>query len=270
MKATVKRVGNKISVSCTPYRQKAKSRGPKNPNNERTSQSISAAKRAIHEIVLCNDWEYMVTLEFSPKVVKQMGGSDTIIKMILQWFRNIKKRDRRYKDLKWLLVPEPYTDRRKKLHLHGFLSGVPYSELIEWSNVKGRKPAAVRAKIKEGRKVYTWPVYRQKFGFCLLACAGSAEDVYRWGQYVKKSLVDARHYRASGQHLYYGSRGLSKAEVLAQGDISACGAQYIKAIAEKSYAHRMAPGEHIYGRTYILDADVVQTQKIEKIISKQE
>lgn len=266
MKVTVKKVGDEIAVSCTPHRQQAKVRKPKNPSNERTSQSISAAKRAIHEIALCNDWEYAVTLEFSPKVVKRMGNSDAIIRTILQWFRNLKKRDCGYKDLEWLLVPEPYTDRRKKLHLHGFLCGLPATVLSAWSQIKGRKPASIRAKIKAGKAVFCWPEYQKKYGFCLLESVDSASSKRKFEHYIKKSLVDARRYRGSGQHLYFCSRGLRRAEVVAQGNISAAAAAYVKDHAEKAYAHRTAPGEPIYGYTYILDDNVVQPQKIKNII----
>lgn len=266
MKVTVKKVGDEIAVSCTPHRQQAKVRKPKNPSNERTSQSISAAKRAIHEIALCNDWEYAVTLEFSPKVVKRMGNSDAIIRTILQWFRNLKKRDCRYKDLEWLLVPEPYTDRRKKLHLHGFLCGLPATMLSAWSQIKGRKPASIRAKIKAGKAVFCWPEYQKKYGFCLLDAVGSPEAKGKFEYYIKKSLVDARRYRGSGQHLYFCSRGLRRAEIVSKGHLSVYGEQYIKANAEKSYAHRIAPGEPIYGYTYLFDDNVVPTQEIKNII----
>lgn len=270
MKVTVKKVGDEIAVSCTPNRKKPITRKPKNPSNERTSQSISTAKRAMHEIALCNDWDYAVTLEFSPKVVKRMGNSDAIIKTILQWFRNIKKRDCRYKNLEWLLVPEPYTDRRKKLHLHGFLRGLPETVLSAWSQIKGRKPASIRAKIKAGKAVFCWAKYRKKYGFCLLEGVDSAESKGKFEHYIKKSLVDACSYRGSGQHLYFCSRGLHRAEVVAQGNISAVAAEYVKDHAEKSYAHRIEAGQPIYGYTYILNDNAAQVQKIKKMIIAEE
>lgn len=266
MKVTVKKVGNEIYVSCTPNRKKPITRKPKNPSNERTSQSISTAKRAMHEIALCNDWDYAVTLEFSPKVVKRMGNSDAIIKTILQWFRNLKKRDCRYENLEWLLVPEPYTDHRKKLHLHGFLRGLPETVLSSWSQIKGRKPASIRAKIKAGKTVFCWLEYQKKYGFCLIEGVGSPEAKGVFEHYIKKSLVDACSYRGSGQHLYFCSRGLRRAEVVATGYISATAEKCIKANAEKSYSHRTAPGEPIYGHTYILDDNAAQAQKIKQTI----
>lgn len=269
MKAVVKRIGNEIAVSCTPYRQRPKKRKPKDPDKERTPQAIAAAKSRIHEIVTCNDWEWTVTLEFSPKVLRAFGGDDMAIQKMKQWFANLKKRAPGFENLAWLLVPEPYIDRRKKLHLHGFLRGIPQRDLSLWQNVKGRKPAMILAKIKEGRKVYTWPVYMQKFGFCLLECIDGA-DIFKWERYVKKSLVGARHYRASGQHLYYCSRGLQRAEIVVKGNLAACGERYIQANAEKAYAHHSEPGQPIYGYTYILDDNAALTQKIKKIIIGEE
>lgn len=274
MKAIVKRIGDEIAVSCTAHRQKAKSRKPKNPTNERTSQSIATTKSRINEIVACNDWEWTATFEFSPKTLRGLGGDDEALKKLKQWFANLKKRVPGFENLAGLVVPEPHSDRRRKLHLHGFLSGIPSSALIAWSNMRGRKPATIRARLKAGDAVYNWPAYQDKFGFCLLVKAdggGNAKDSKsRWKNYIIKSLQDSARYQKSGQSLYYCSRGLRWAEVVVQGNISAAGAEYVKGRAEKSYAHRIEAGQPIYGYTYILNDNVAQTQKIKQMIIAEE
>ena len=271
MKGIVKKIGDEITVSCTPHRRKAKKRKPKNPDNERTPQSISAAKKRIHELTVCNDWEYMVTLEFSPKLIKLLGGGEAAIQKAKQWFANLKKRTKGFENFAWLLVPEPHTDRRKKLHLHGFIAGIPETELIEWSKMKGRKPASVRARIKAGDTVYNWPGYQQKFGFCMLTEVGggdgnSKDRKNRWALYITKSLREAAQYRKSGQGLYFCSRGLERAEVVAAGTITAAAEEYVKANADKSYAHTAGPNEPIYGYTYVMNDDALRTQKIINLI----
>lgn len=270
MKAVVKRIGNEIAVSCTVHRQQAKIRKPKNPSNERTSQSIAAAKSRINEIVECNDWQWTATFEFSPKTLRALGGDDTAIKKVKQWFANLKKRVPEFEHLSWLVVPEPHSDRRRKLHLHGFLSGIPSSALIVWSKIRGRKPAAIRARLKAGDAVYNWPAYQNKFGFCLLVKVNGVDNAKnsknKWKNYITKSLQDSARYQKSGQSLYYCSRGLHRAEVVATGYISAMAEKCIRASAEKSYSHRTAPGKPIYGHTYILADNAAQAQKIKQTI----
>ena len=270
MKVTVKKVGDEIAVSCTPHRQQAKIRKPKNPSNERTSQSISAAKSRISEIVACNDWQWTATFEFSPKILRALGGDDTAIKKVKQWFANLKKRVPGFENLGWLVVPEPHSDRRRKLHLHGFLSGIPSSALIAWSNMRGRKPAAIRARLKAGDAVYNWTTYQDKFGFCLLVKVNGVDDAKdsksKWKNYITKSLQDSARYQKSGQSLYYCSRGLQRAEVVTKGNITTAAEEYVKSHAKKTYAHRAEPGAPIYGYTYIFNDNADQTQKIEKII----
>ena len=59
---------------------------------------------------------------------------------------------------------------------------------------------------------------------------------------------------------------MERPEDVAAGTIKAAAEEYVKANADKSYAHTAGPNEPIYGYTYVMNDDALRTQKIINLI----
>lgn len=84
---------------------------------ERSVQnSLKRAKQKIYDIARANDWEYFVTLTFSPDKVDRYDYQACTDKLS-KWLNNI--RSRYCPDLRYLIVPERHKDGA--YHFHGLL-----------------------------------------------------------------------------------------------------------------------------------------------------
>lgn len=176
-------------------------------------EALSRARRRVFEGVACNDWQFFCTLTISPDLAAARGlqRSGTLDDLrswwdcFSQWLRN---RRRLYGcAYRYILVPELHADRQG-WHLHGVVSGIPAAE------VGAFPPTAPKALTDGGYQ--NWTPYGEAWGFCSLA---PIRDKDRCASYMTKYVTKdmGAAVRQHGAHLYYGSRGLQGAEILAKG-----------------------------------------------------
>lgn len=184
-------------------------------NDEKLEESIIRAKNKIFELAFCNPWDYFFTGTLDPKKYDRTD-LEKYHKDLTQWFRDQGKKLGCKID--FLLIPELHTDG-KSWHIHGFIYGLPQSELKQF--VVGDKMGKVLAdKVKNGDIVYNWLAYQKKFGFCDLEPIRNAEAVSKYiTKYINKNL--ATSVKELNAHLYYHSRGLAMAETIKKGTMSA-------------------------------------------------
>lgn len=154
---------------------------------ERLSQSLSRAKRTVREYALCNPWDYFVTLtlrqdRYDLKKFKKDFGV---------WVGNFNKK---YGcKLRYIVIPEQHKDGAT--HAHGMLSGV--------------HAAAIAA---NDYGYLTMKYYEDRFGFISMS---PIRDSERTASYITKYITKQPHGDLSkGEHLFFASRGLRKAELV--------------------------------------------------------
>lgn len=184
-------------------------------NDEKTEESISRTRSRIFELAYCNNWQWFFTATLDPQKYERTD-LDKFHKDLTQWFRDYNKAHGTC--IKFLLIPELHADG-KSWHMHGLLSGLPVSELRQFSvgDTMGKKLAD---KVLNGDVVYNWLPYFKKFGFCDIEPIRSHEAVSRYiTKYISKSLENS--VKELNAHMYYCSRGLNRAETIKKGTMLA-------------------------------------------------
>ena len=177
--------------------------------DHKLESSISRAKRVVLEYALCNPWDWFFTCTINRD---KFDRSDlrTWHKVLTQWLRDQRKK---FPDLKFLLLPEQHQDG--SWHCHGFLYGLPSSELISFEDMhlagyRSPKGRPLPSKLISSGYM-NWPAYQSKFGYCSL---GALESPVAAAFYITKYITKDISGLVSdvGFHLYWVSRGLNTAE----------------------------------------------------------
>lgn len=177
----------------------------------RFENNISRARSRIFELAACNEWEYFATLTLRPEFDR--ANLDEWKKKFSQWLRDYRKKGF---DVKYLLVPEQHKDGA--WHMHGFFSGIgdvtEFSAEDIGSGFTASDVAAYKAALLNREGNLIWKDYSRRWGYCTLSRVRSREASARYiTKYVTKSL--AMDNLLSGAHLFYASRGLESAKLLA-------------------------------------------------------
>ncbi|MEG2311513.1 MAG: hypothetical protein RSB72_02310 [Bacilli bacterium] len=177
----------------------------KGGNNKKLSNSISRSKKQVLEKALCNEWLWFATLTLDPKKYVR-DDLKTFIKDLGQFIRDQRKK---YKDvkIKYLLIPELHADG-KNWHLHGLFSDIPIADI---------EPHPLKKLSEKG--YINWVTYQDQFGFNSL---GAVKDPVKCSMYITKYISKDldKAVTALDQKLYYCSRGLKTAEIVAQGRLT--------------------------------------------------
>lgn len=206
----------------------ARGRAPPGEQAERSAASISRTRAAVRELALCNPWDY-----FSTWTVSDDRGFDRYdlapwYKDFSQWIRN--QRRLTGAPLRYLVVPEQHKDGA--WHLHGLWHGMPMDKLQRLTP-QDSLPYRLLNKLKDGRPLYNWPAYQEKYGWCTLE---PIRDKGRCATYIAKYITKAfsgagapdgadkegAFFAASlpaGAKLYYASRGLERAKEIWRGTV---------------------------------------------------
>lgn len=181
-------------------------------DNQRLAESISRSKRLIYENTLCNDWDFFFTGTIDKDKFDRYDIK-AFHKAVTQWIRDYNKKHRC--KISFLLVPELHADGA--VHLHGFLAGIPENEIRQFriGDIMGKKLAE---KVLAGEKVYNWPAYQNKFGYCSLEPIKSKTKV---AKYIEKYITKELALAVAGQdQCFWHSRGLKKPVPICKGRIS--------------------------------------------------
>lgn len=179
-----------------------KVRSPERKNLERTEkaielsiqQSMHRTKDTIWKIALSNDWEYFVTFTFNPNIVNSSNYEDCVYNMS-SWLHNAKKRCS--PDLKYLIVPEFHSDK-KKFHFHALMSNLGNLSLVDSGYRKG------------GKFIYNIANYKLGFSTAIAIdkdADGQNKTCGYMLKYITKDLVNLSHGK---KRYWYSIKNCSK------------------------------------------------------------
>lgn len=179
-------------------------------NQGKESSNISRARSKIWEYAMCNEFEYFVTFTLNKDKMDRYDLEDFISKLG-QFIRDYRKS--RNTDIEYLLVPEKHKDGA--WHMHGLIKGIKKEELKPFQ-LKDKIPSRIKKLIREGRIIYNWSMYAERFGFVTVEKIINNEAVSGYmTKYINKSVgvtVTEKHKKS-----YYCSNGLKQAKVIKKG-----------------------------------------------------
>lgn len=180
-------------------------------NFEKLRESIVRSKNKIFELAFCNPWDFFFTGTLDPKKYDRTD-LEKFHKDLTKWIYN--QGQKLGCKIDFLLVPELHSDG-KSWHLHGFIKGLPFSELKKFE-IGDKMSKALAEKVKNGDLVFNWEAYQKKFGFCDLEKIKNHEAVSKYvTKYINKNLaLDIKDLNA---HVFYHSRGLKTAQIVKKG-----------------------------------------------------
>lgn len=182
-------------------------------NNEKLGCNIRATKSRIRELIMCNEWEYMVTFTLNGDRYNRTD-LDTWKKEFLQWVQNYRKK---YGiDIKYIFVPELHKDNIT-WHMHGLIKGLPLSHLRQIVNGDSEYKR-LEKRVRMGYEVYVWEAYQQKFGYCDVEKIRNKEAVCNYLiKSIKDNTLKSKGVSKVNAKMYYVSRGLKRAEIVKRG-----------------------------------------------------
>ncbi len=166
-------------------------------NTEKLDNNISRAKAVIHEIALCNEWDYFVTFTLS----KDKSDRYDINEFNRRMNNHIKAHNLKYgTSVKYLLIPEQHADGA--WHTHGLIRGISSHDIARNEN-----------------GYLDWVSYTKKFGFCSMEKVRNHEAVSKYiTKYVTKDM--RKRIKELNAHLYYSSKGLQRAKIEMTGTLT--------------------------------------------------
>lgn len=175
--------------------------------------SLSRTRSKIFELAMCNPWEHFVTLTLSPE-----NGNRRDLRAFKQslskWLNNLNFR--KGCAIKYLLIPEPHADG--SWHMHGLFMGIPEDMLRPFS-LQEHLPYRVLSMLRQGRQIYDWPAYAQKFGYVTCERIYNLEACAKYiSKYISKELNES--VSLLNEKLYLCSHGLERAKVVCRGHIT--------------------------------------------------
>lgn len=136
----------------------------------------------------CN-WEYFITLTYSPDKIENRYDFSLCMKKVHNWINNCQKR--KAKDLLYLLVPEQHKDGA--WHIHGLLCNTTGLTFID------------SGKRYDGKIVYNLDDW--KLGF---STATKVTDTYKVSNYITKYITKDLCTVAPGKQRYFVSKSIPK------------------------------------------------------------
>ena len=181
--------------------------GKKEKSEGKLVNNIARAKSRIYEIAMCNEWTHFMTGTLDSN--KYDRYNLPVFQKDLSIFIKHQRRDAKATNLKYLLITEQHKDGA--WHIHGLLSGLNPSMLSEFGP---DVPKKIRSQYRN------YHAYSKKFGFCSVGEIKNQEAVAAYiTKYISKDM--AKTNVGLGNHLYYCSKGLKRAEKIKEGRLLA-------------------------------------------------
>jgi len=99
--------------------------------------------------------------------------------------------------------------------MHGLIKGINSDELKAFT-LKDKIPSKIKNLIKQGRTIYNWVPYNDKFGWVTVEEIQNQEAVSKYiTKYIRKDVGVSVNEK--NKKTYYCSRGLKKSEVIKKG-----------------------------------------------------
>lgn len=156
------------------------------------AQSAKVSKDMIYNIARSNTWEYFITLTFDREKVKA-DNYDIVTRKLQKFLCHL--RERKCKNLKYLIVPELHKDG-KHYHFHGLLANCD-GVIFDDSGLR----------TKDGLTIYNirdWHV-----GF---TTATKVKDTQKVCSYIAKYITKALTMSLPNKKRYYASQNLKRPE----------------------------------------------------------
>jgi len=172
--------------------------------------NISRTRSKIWEYATCNKFDAFITLTLDKNKMDRYD-LDAYIKALGQFIRDNRKR--KGSQIEYLLVPEKHVNLA--YHMHGLIKGINSDELKAFT-LQDKIPVKIKNLIKQGRTIYNWLPYADKFGWVTLEEIHNQEAVSKYiTKYIKEDIgitVEQKNKKS-----YYVSRGLKTAETIKKG-----------------------------------------------------
>lgn len=202
----------------------------RNKNNHKLENNLSRARSKIFEYSLCNDFDYFVTFTLNKEKYNRFD-LDVFIGDLSQFIRNYRKKHSM--DIQYLLIPENHENGA--WHMHGLIKGDILKDLRLFT-LNDRLPYKLLEMIKEGRDIYSWISYSNKFGYSTLEKVKSRIAVSKYiTKYITKDFLSERGVLELNKKLYYVSRGLLSAEKINEGHLTSSHLEKITFTYENDY-----------------------------------
>lgn len=166
-------------------------------NTSKLNNNLSRAKSNVYELAVCNDWEYFVTLT--------INGAKYNRENLKEYYKDFSKFLNNYNfqnkcNIKYLFIPELHKDG-KSWHMHGLMFNIPENKLSINNN-----------------GYLDWKDYKNRFGYISMS---KIKDIERTALYITKYITKSTEKSKIelGNHLYYCSKNLKRAEKLFKGHI---------------------------------------------------
>lgn len=206
---TISIAGNRLTLahySFSPLGKKTPDRDPNYPKNDtKLERNLNRAKQEITKIALSNPWQAFCTLTFrddSQHDYYRMSFHD-LYKLASKFTTSYSRKN---PDFAYLLVPE-HGELKNRLHLHGFLRGIPSKDLRKKKDTKGTGTFFD----KYGNPVRSFIPWNKSFGISELKMINLPESFHQQAsishyitKYVTKDILDI----TLGTHSYVCSNGL--------------------------------------------------------------
>ncbi len=177
-------------------------------------KNLARARDAIFQLAYCNQWDFFFTGTIDGNK-HDRSDLDMYRKKLTHMIRNYNNQNGQH--VKYLFVPELHADRQN-WHVHGFLRGLPVSELHRFV-IGDQMSEYISRKVYAGKNVYHWKRYTNAFGWCDLEPIESREGACNYvTKYISKALD--KSVSKIYKDMYYHSQGLKTRKKLLQVECS--------------------------------------------------
>lgn len=177
------------------YEDFSEDKKKKSPCDALDSRAIRRAKKNIKDYILCNNFEYFITLTLDKRNVSRDNYKEIIIKMNTWLDNNVRR-----KGLQYLIVPEFH--KNGSIHFHGLIN--ESLEMLDSGtvSVKGlKKPIKISTYKryypgKEYQTVYNIPGWKYGFSTAIQLYGDKRAVANYIGKYLEKDFqkVGGRYY----------------------------------------------------------------------------
>ncbi|MEE1124857.1 MAG: hypothetical protein U0L18_02830 [Acutalibacteraceae bacterium] len=174
-------------------------------------ESLIRSKRMVFEYAFSNEWDYFATFTIDPQKFDRYNLNE-YHKKFSHWLRNYFRR-KFGENVQYLCIPEQHKDGA--WHEHALIKGISKQHL-ELFKLSDDIPKYIRDKLTAGEEIYNCPMYMKKFGWCTFEPVRNSEACAKYiTKYITKDML--KSVTDYGAKIYYASRGINKAEVIAIG-----------------------------------------------------
>ena len=186
---------------------------PRDKNEFKLDESLIRARGKIFEYAMVNGFDHFITLTLNKEKIDR-HDLDEYSRKLGQFIRNYR-RDYGV-SIEYLLIPERH--KNGAWHIHGLIKGIPFEHLEQYT-LQDTIPEKMRSMIRDGRKLFKWPAYQDRFGYCSLEAVKDKKSVAKYiTKYITKSIeITQSDASRKNKKLYYHSRGLLGAKKLKEG-----------------------------------------------------